>query len=208
MRQGRVSAAEPLLKRAILILQNTHTPGDPLIARMENQLTSVNTLLGRYPEAESIGRQALTILERTPESNLLDLAIALDNLAGVKVRLKRPGEAEALYRRALDVGAVAPRQEYVAVIENNLGEFYSSQKRYTEAEPLLRRALETQLRIFGPESLLTAEILASQAALLRHAKRKGEAKKLETRIRTIRAAHARENLTGYTIDVTTMLARN
>jgi Tfp pilus assembly protein PilF len=83
----------------------------------------------------------------------------------------------------------------------NLGAAYCHQGRYAEADALLRRALEIRLTAFGPESLPVAEVLANQAFVLRHLKRKAEARQLEERALAIRAGHIRANFEGHTVDV-------
>ena len=71
---------------------------------------------------------------------------------------------------------------------------------------VLRRALEIRVAAFGPDSFPVAEVLYDQALVLRKLKRKSEAKKLEARALAIQAAHARENLENYTVDVSALLA--
>src|SRR2546425_11918597 len=84
---------------------------------------------------------------------------------------------------------------------NNIGFIYCDQKRFVEAEPLFRRALEIQQNAFGPESDAAAKVLLNQAFFLRRTRRTSEAKKLEARARSILATNARENRTGYAIDI-------
>jgi Tfp pilus assembly protein PilF len=93
----------------------------------------------------------------------------------------------------------------IAFVSNELGFLYCFQGRYQEAEALFRRALEIRLRTYGPESLAVAQVLANQAIVMRHLKRKGEAKKLEARARVIFTAHSHKNLEPYTVDVSALL---
>ena len=66
----------------------------------------------------------------------------------------------------------------VAAILNDLANLYRAQRRYAEAEPLSKRALA---------------VLENYAALLRETGRDVEADRLDTRIKRIRAEHAKEN---------------
>ena len=93
----------------------------------------------------------------------------------------------------------------LAFVSNELGTLYCYQGRYPEAEAVLQRAFEIRLRTFGPESLAVAQVLANQAVVLRHLKRKSEAKALETRVRAIRTTHSRENLESYSVDISALL---
>jgi Tfp pilus assembly protein PilF len=102
-------------------------------------------------------------------------------------------------------GAVSPEHEVIAFVSNELGFLYCFQGRYQEAEALFRRALEIRLRTYGPESLAVAQVLANQAIVMRHLKRKGEAKKLEARARAILTAHSHENHEPYTVDISALL---
>ena len=70
---------------------------------------------------------------------------------------------------------------------------YQSQDKYTEAEPLFKRALEIIEKAMGPEHPNVATSPENYAALLRKTKHNTEASKLEARAKAIRAKHAREN---------------
>ena len=70
---------------------------------------------------------------------------------------------------------------------NNLAYSYDAQRRYTEAEPLYRRALEIRRKTLDPWHPKLAESLENYAALLRDTGRSAEAAKMEARAKAIRA---------------------
>ena len=81
----------------------------------------------------------------------------------------------------------------MAISLNNLALLYRAQGKYTEAEPLFRRALAVWEKALGPEHPNVAMALENYAALLRKTNRAAEAAKLEARAQAIRAKHAKEN---------------
>jgi tetratricopeptide (TPR) repeat protein len=67
-----------------------------------------------------------------------------------------------------------------------LAELLGSQKKYAEAEPLYRRAIELREKVLGSNHPELAASLEGYAAMLRGAGRAAEAEPLETRARAIR----------------------
>ena len=81
----------------------------------------------------------------------------------------------------------------------NLGTLYARQGRYTDAEPLYRRALAIQELILGPDDPKVGRTLNSYAGLLMELHRNDEAKNANNRARRILAAHARANRLDATV---------
>ncbi len=69
---------------------------------------------------------------------------------------------------------------------NNLVELYRVQGRYTEAEPLHKRALATWDKTVGPEHPYVTRVLENYAALLRETGRSAEAQEMDARAEAIR----------------------
>jgi tetratricopeptide (TPR) repeat protein len=76
---------------------------------------------------------------------------------------------------------------------NNLALLYQAQGKYSEAEPLFKRALAIKEKALGPEHLSVATTLENYAALLRKTNREVEAIKLEARAKAIRDKQAKQN---------------
>jgi len=75
---------------------------------------------------------------------------------------------------------------HTAISLNNLGELYSAQERYDEAEPLLRRALHIREVSLGSANTDVATVLENLARLLHNTAREAEAQELEERAKSIR----------------------
>ncbi len=89
--------------------------------------------------------------------------------------------------------ALGPEHPQVAAGLNNLALLYKTQGKYTEAEPLYRRALAIVEKALGPEHPNAAQVLGNYAELLRKTNRDAEAAKLEARAKAIRAKNAAQN---------------
>ncbi|HSE57709.1 MAG TPA: tetratricopeptide repeat protein, partial [Nitrospiraceae bacterium] len=79
-----------------------------------------------------------------------------------------------------------PDHVEVAVTLGNLGQLYSAQGRYTDAEPYYRRALEVREKVLGDMHPDVAKSLEEYAVLLRTMGREKEALPLESRAQGIR----------------------
>jgi len=77
---------------------------------------------------------------------------------------------------------------------NNLAELYREQGKYSEAEPLYRRALAILEKTLGPEHPKVATVLENLAILLRKSDQEKEAEEMSVRARAIRAKHAPRSL--------------
>ena len=214
---GRYADAEIAAQRALKVYRKISDPKSTAVATAQNSLAeiyriqgrSVYLMLGRYIDAEIVARRAMAILEQAKIRHPVDLALAIQNLAYLSVRREQYAEAEALYKRALDsvVQALGSQHANLAPILMNLGKVYCYQGRYTDADALLRRSLEIRVAAFGADSFPVAEVLYDEALVLRKLDRKSEAKKFEARALAIRAAHTRENLERYTVEVSALRAR-
>ncbi len=76
---------------------------------------------------------------------------------------------------------------------SNLAGCYYKQGKYTEAEPLIKRALAIEENALGPEHPRVAASLMNYAALLRKTGRTTEAAKMEDRAKAIHAKNAERN---------------
>ena len=83
--------------------------------------------------------------------------------------------------------ALGPEHPNVGQGLNNLAGLYRTQGRYTEAEPLYKRALGIVEKALGPEHPHVAQGLENYAALLRDTGRDDLATMMELRAKAIRA---------------------
>lgn len=80
-----------------------------------------------------------------------------------------------------------PENSRLALSLNNLASVYFLQQKYTQAEPLFKRALAINEKILGPNAPNVASCLENYAELLDKTNRQDEAAKLQARARSIRA---------------------
>ncbi len=102
-------------------------------------------------------------------------------------------QAEKLFLAALkEAEKFGDQDPRLAASLNNLAELYRAQGKYTQAEPLYRRALAIWEKTLGPEHPDVATDLENYAALLHKLNRAAEADKMKARAQAIRAKHAQE----------------
>jgi tetratricopeptide (TPR) repeat protein len=130
------------------------------------------------------------------------VAASLTHLAAIRREEHQYGEAESLLQRALNLDEKALGPEHSEVFEtlSNLGSAYYLEGRYQDAEPIFLRALKVGEQSLGPAHPDVITTLADYAALLRKLHRKGEARKLEARVRDLRATSARDNPASLEVD--------
>jgi tetratricopeptide (TPR) repeat protein len=178
--RGQFGAAEPLLRRALAIDEQSYGRDHPNVALALNNLAGLLWATNRPGEAEPLLRRALDIAERSYGPDHPNVAPALNNLAELLRATNRSGEAEPLYCRALDIyeHSDGPDHPAVALTLNNLAGLLQATNRPGEAEPLLRRALDIAERSCGPDHPNVALALNNLAELLRATNHPGEAEPL------------------------------
>ena len=138
---NRRSEAEPLLRRALAIDEQSFGPDHPNVARDLNNLAQLLKATNRLSEAEPLMRRALAIFEHSFGPNHPNVATNLNNLAQLLQATNRLAEAEPLMHRALaiDEQSFGPDHPNVATDLNNLVGLLFATNRLSEAEPLMRR---------------------------------------------------------------------
>ena len=194
--------AEPLMRRALAIDEQSYGPDHPEVAIRLNNLASLLKATNRLGEAGPLMRRALTIDEKSYGPDHPRVAIHLNNLASLLKATNRLGEAEPLMRRALaiDEKSYGPDHPDVARDLNNLATLLQATNRLGEAEPLMRRALAIDEQSYGPDHPKVAIRLNNLAQLLHATNRLGEAEPLMRRALAIflefgrRSGHEHPNL--------------
>ncbi|OYW74057.1 MAG: hypothetical protein B7Z37_19280 [Verrucomicrobia bacterium 12-59-8] len=175
--------AEPLIRRALQIDQDSYGAEHPDVAIRLNNLATLLQATNRLAEAEPLMRRALQIDEASYGPEHPDVAIDLNNLAQLLQARNRLAEAEPLMRRALqiDEASYGPEHPNVAIRLNNLAQLLKVTNRLAEAEPLMRRALQIDEASFGAEHPKVAIRLNNLAQLLQATNRLAEAEPLMRR---------------------------
>lgn len=182
------SEAEPWIRRALQIHEDSLGPAHPDVAVCLNHLAQVLESTDRRDEAEPLLRRALWIDEEAFGSRHPRVATDLAHLAQWLHDTQRLVEAEPLLRRALEIDeeAFGPRHPEVATDLANLAQLLQDTLRLDEAEPLMRRALEIDEEALGPQHPEVATDLTNLARLLRATPRRDEAEPLLRRALEIR----------------------
>lgn len=172
--------AEPLMRRALAIGEQSFGTEHPKVVTRVNNLAQLLKATNRLGEAELLMRRALTIDEQSFGATHPRVATQLNNLAALLHATNRLSDAEPLMRRALAIdeqsfGAEHPK---VAIRLNNLALLLKATNRLGEAEPLIRRALTIDEKSLGVEHPNVAIRLGNQAVLLHASNRLSEAEPL------------------------------
>jgi tetratricopeptide (TPR) repeat protein len=97
------TAAEPLMRRALAIDEQSYGAEHPNVARDLNNLASLLQATNRLAEAEPLYRRALAVNEQSYGADHPEVAINLNYLALLLKATNRRAEAEPLMRRNLEV---------------------------------------------------------------------------------------------------------
>ena len=176
--------AEPLMRRALKIDEDSLGPDHPDVAIDMNNLAQLLADTNRLDEAEPLMRLALKIDEDSFGPDHPDVAIRLNNLAQLLKATNRLDEAEPLMRLALkiDEDSLGLDHPNVAIRLNNLAQLLKATNRLDEAEPLMRRGLEIEQNSKGKNHPHVAIQLNNLAQLLADTNRLDEAEPLMRRV--------------------------
>ncbi|MCH8852647.1 MAG: tetratricopeptide repeat protein, partial [Planctomycetes bacterium] len=135
--------AEPLMRRALAIDEQSYGAEHPNVAIRLNNLAQLLQATNRLAEAEPLMRRALAIDEQSYGAEHPRVA-TLNNLAQLLQATNRLEEAEPLMRRALAIDEQSYGAEHPKVARdlNNLAQLLQATNRLAEAEPLMRRHVE------------------------------------------------------------------
>ena len=146
--------AEPLLRRALDIGEQSLGETHPDLARLLDSLALLYDRQGRYEQAEPLFERALSIREQLLGPGHSLTADLLTNLAILYTRQGKYAQAEPLFERALRAWEQTwgPGHPEVARPLSNLAECYTEQGKYEQAEPLFLRAIHLWEEAFGSEN--------------------------------------------------------
>ncbi|HWM95278.1 MAG TPA: tetratricopeptide repeat protein [Thermoanaerobaculia bacterium] len=114
--------AEPLMRRALAIDEESFGSEHPNVARDLNNLSQLLQDTNRISEAEPLMRRALDIDEASFGSQHPEVAIHLNNLATLLQATNRLSEAEPLMRRAVEIfeRSLGPDHPNTKIVQENL----------------------------------------------------------------------------------------
>lgn len=187
---NRVAEAEPLMRRALEIVEAELGPQAPPVVSYLNNLAMLLFATSRFEDAELLLRRALEIAEGGSGEQHPSVATCLNSLAILLRATDQPEKAEPLLRRALAVAEakVGPQHPSMATRLSNLATVLQDINQTEEAEPLVRRALAIAEMAFGTQHPTVAIHMNNLAALLRNTNRLQEAEPLMRRALEIERA--------------------
>jgi CHAT domain-containing protein/tetratricopeptide (TPR) repeat protein len=185
---GRDAEAEPMLKRAIAVMEKAVGLDSGEIAPELTNLAALYQRQERYAEAEPMFKRALALREKSLPPGHPDIGQALNNLATQYEKTGRHSDSEPLFKRALALyeKAAGPEHPAVATLLNNLGQVEKAQGRYSEAEPLIKRSLAIREKVLGRDHPDVARSLNNLADLYERQGRFADAGPLYQRALSIR----------------------
>jgi len=180
---GRYDEAQPLMERAVRLLESARPEGDPELAGHLEVLGDLHRRRARYEVADSLLNAALTLRRRHQGDDHPATAGTLAALGRLTSDRGRMEAAEALHREALAIrrAALGPDHPDVAWSELTLGAVLRRQLRIDEAEAFYRASVETHRRALGDEHPALAEALIQLGTFLQN--HRGDLVEAETRIR-------------------------
>ena len=174
--KGEYFKAEPLLEKALIILQRILGDEHPDTIKCYNNLAGLYESKGEYFKAEPLLEKALVILKRVLGDEHPTTITSYNNLAVLYHSQGKYSETEQLYKKALDMRQKVLGDEHsdTATSYNNLAGLYYSQKEYTKAEQLYKKALIIQHKVLGdkhPDTITSynnlAELYTSQGEYIK-----------------------------------------
>lgn len=178
--QAKYAEAEPLLKRALAILEDVLGPEDQNVATSLNALAGVYAILGNFADAEKLYKRALAIQEKLLRPDEAEIANSLDGLALVYTVQSKYFDAEQLYKHALAIRekVFGPDHPAVANSLSSLALLYFGQVNYTKAEPLYHRSIRILEKTLGQDHPSLANSLSGLAGLYMRQGRRPQAESL------------------------------
>ena len=200
---GRAGPASRLQLESWLDRLRLVEPDSKFLPMLLETLGGFHALQGRFAAARDVYGQNFDLLTRRGAHVSVEMASARNNFGFTQLRAGRYAEARDDFAKSLQLWLqlIGPDDLQVAVSRLGLAETHMALREYGAASELLQQALPIFEQRCGPNSLRTEDVLTRYAVVLRHQKRKEEARRLEERARLIRQASAADLSFKHVIDV-------
>src|SRR6266536_2103277 len=186
-RRGQHAEALELARRLCDLTRQHRGADHPDFAATLVALAELHGMTGQYQPAEQLYQQALAIHQAVPRPDEEAIGLLLGNLAGLYQTIGDYAAADLL-RRVIEIRSLVLPENHPELADglNDLGALLSAafrdehslderDERLSEAETLLRRALEIRLSVFGENHLSVAESLGNLAGWYRAVRHYGAA---------------------------------
>jgi CHAT domain-containing protein/tetratricopeptide (TPR) repeat protein len=151
--QGQYEEAEPLLRRALAMLDDGPAPQSLGVTAVLNTLATLHELRGEYVEARPLFERALSVLQAELKENDPLIGAALNNLARLVLTQGDASAARPLFERALRImeAEFGPHSAHVATPLNNLAMLLVARGEHSAAREMFERVLQIREVQLGPD---------------------------------------------------------
>ncbi len=169
IKKGSYSHAEPFVREGLELRRKMLGDAHPDTAMSLFRLSDLLYRKGDYQGAEASARESVQVFKQafTAPKDSIYFANPVMELGLVLNKTGRSREAETYLRESLEIRVRLLHQgnQLIAASEGALGECLTAQKRYAEAEPLLRPSYATMKDVQGERGPLTLEAVRRLVAL-------------------------------------------
>ena len=178
--KARFAEAEPLLRRALAIIEASYAWDSPTMAIALMRLVELLCATNRHSEAEPLLRRYEAIGKAIHGPDYEFFRIVRVNPESHPRAGEPPGRTEAVLRRAVAIGEASFGPDHPKVAERLciLSLLLHGMERPSEAEPLIRRSLAIVEASYGPNHPEVANSLNNLAGFLQETHRFDEAEQL------------------------------
>jgi len=174
---GKLGQAERLCQSALQILQRSEAAHQVDLATAYQNVANIQVLRGHAREALTTIDLALATWSQVPPPEHPSMVYALITKMSVCARLKAFRQGEELVPRLLALGEsllghIHPER---VILLNNVAAFYVAEKKYGDAEPVLREAADIAQHQLGAGHPITRKTLLNYAYVLARLNRKDDA---------------------------------
>jgi tetratricopeptide (TPR) repeat protein len=176
--RGEAARGKRYAQQAVELAERLYGAGHPAASAGLHTLAAIEREQGHMDQALALYDRERAALERAPGARTDPrLVTNLANVAEIRLAGSEWTEAESAARRALDVAetSLGPRDPARAQCLNNLAQALRFERRFEEAEPLYRAALDVPA-----EAAAHARILANYAGFYHDQERESRAVELYT----------------------------
>ena len=197
---GQYAHVERLARQVLPMLDPDNDAAD--VACLHLYLATVAFHRSEFEEAEDLFESSLALWEKVTAQDSPEKATLLNNIASVRLKAGRPDDAIPLLERAIIMLEATCGADHPHLIRPlaNLAVSQALIGHATEARVRADRARAIAENALGPNHVITGETLVQCALVLRRGARKGEAKALGKRGRSVIAKYESDNLLGHTVD--------
>lgn len=146
--KGNIANAEPLLKRAVEILEKAKD-GETILTVALSNLASVYSHKGELKRAEATLERAVTIEEKAGPARESEYASLIAKLATIYMKNGRFVEAEKHLLKAISIHEKRKAERPLFVDLSNIGTLYRGMGRYDKAADAYNRAVPIAERLYG-----------------------------------------------------------